>query len=591
MTGGIQVVRFELRAALDKPLYDHVRGLTRPPTAYGLDDDPVPENETDEQRTERREAQLAKLVKARLIIPLGGVGLERARKILAEHRAKNKNRRGRKAKPILDGLIAGPHPRGSSEEWTRERVEKWGKESLDWVKRDLGRDMVIVEAAIHLDETSPHLQFLAIPIEGGKLSWKAVRDAAAKRIREARGPEPGRKSRGFRDAYRVLQDDYHARVGVRYGLERGEVGSEATHRSIDRTKAAEHRARLAIVGRREAHKLGVVEEGARLIHAAVRDVHREAEDLRRRDVAEMLRGAARVVAEHERVAVRERKLPQARRLRRMRASARIRRREREAAVECRESAVQIREDTVAAAESRLRSGMVGILRSAAEFARARGRVLSQFGAVVARQAEMAETLDAEREVLAKVRTDVREAADELTRIKERQVGVFDRLLDRAKRVRDGLRARRRRQKELDAEIEAKGSELEVRRSRIVELDGLVERTRRAACDEELKRAEASDARVLAQAAAENAEARRRAASVDAGRVIRAVYSSIQLLGTTLPERLLGAFNEASARDSGQPVVDLEAELRREHEQEEEKRVRLRAGLRDSSHSRTEDGIG
>ena len=97
--------------------------------------------------------------------------------------------------------------------------------------------------------------------------------------------------------------------------------------------------------------------------------------------------------------------------------------------------------------------------------------------------------------------------------------------------------------------------------------------------------------MLAQAAAENAEARRRAASVDAGRVISAVYSSIQLLGTTLPERLLGAFNEASARDSGQPVVDLEAELRREHEQEEEKRVRLRAGLRDSSHSRTEDGIG
>ena len=431
MAGGIQVVRFELRAALDKPLYDHVRGLTRPPTAYGLDDDPVPENETDEQRTERREAQLAKLVKAGLLIPLGGVGLERARKIITEHRAKNKNRRGRKANPILDGLIAGPHPRGSSEEWTRERVEQWGRKSLDWVKQRVGPGMVIVEAAIHLDETSPHLQFLAIPIEGGKLSWKAARDAAAKRILAERAPESGRKSRGFRDAYRTLQDDYHAQVGAGYGLARGEIGSEATHTSIDRTKAAEHRAVLAERRAEEAEERSVLAEVARdaaqrraadLAHdnridselekvrekklddlraSADKEVERQGEAARvrselvaeirtlvaqrdatrveieaedqalahRREVASMLPAAARVVAAHERAAVRSGRLERTRGVRRLRTSERIRRREREAAVERREEAVAV-------AESRLRSGMVEILKTAMRFGRRVARVVS-----------------------------------------------------------------------------------------------------------------------------------------------------------------------------------------------------------------------
>ena len=48
-----------------------------------------------------------------------------------------------------------------------------------------------------------------------------------------------------RRKYRTLQDDYHAQVGQRYGLARGEIGSRATHQAIDRARAAEARAQAA----------------------------------------------------------------------------------------------------------------------------------------------------------------------------------------------------------------------------------------------------------------------------------------------------------------------------------------------------------
>ena len=212
-------------------------------------------------------------------------------------------------------------------------------------------------------------------------------------------------------------------------------------------------------------------------------------------------------------------------------------------------------------------------------------------------AELAAQLGAKRgeaastdRVLAEKREAVGAATAELDRLEKRRAGVFNRLLERATRFRQRLRSGRRRRTELEAEIEAKAREIEVRTSRIGELDGLVIRTRKAACDEELKRAAASDAKVLAQVEAEKAEARRRDASVDAVQVIRAIYHSFQLLGTALPERVLGAFGAAIARDSGRPVVDLEAELRREHEQKE-LGARLRAGLRDSPSRIAGRGLG
>ena len=98
---------------------------------------------------------------------------------------------------------------------------------------------MVAAAGWHRDEAAPHVHVLAVPRpEGGsgRIGWCAVRDAAVSRI--CGGGRAGSK-------YRVLQDDLHARVSQRFGLGRGEVGSEALHEAIDRVKAVEARTRLA----------------------------------------------------------------------------------------------------------------------------------------------------------------------------------------------------------------------------------------------------------------------------------------------------------------------------------------------------------
>ena len=102
----------------------------------------------------------------------------------------------------------------------------------------IGPESVIVTAALHRDETSPHVQAVIVPVHGGRLGWTGVRNAAAARaVREGTAdPERGRKSK-----YAALQDDYQARVGRRFGLDRGRVGSEAKLEAIDRAKAVEAR--------------------------------------------------------------------------------------------------------------------------------------------------------------------------------------------------------------------------------------------------------------------------------------------------------------------------------------------------------------
>lgn len=117
-----------------------------------------------------------------------------------------------------------------------------------------GTDKNILSAVIHLDETTPHLQLYYVPLvdEGRKKVY--AKSADGKVLRNARGsPIQAKDSRGkslyeyvplenpkicssdfwemrgSQLSYGNLQDDFHERVGWRYGLERGEVGSNKKH--------------------------------------------------------------------------------------------------------------------------------------------------------------------------------------------------------------------------------------------------------------------------------------------------------------------------------------------------------------------------
>lgn len=107
-----------------------------------------------------------------------------------------------------------------------------------WEQQDFFRDCVqffedkygeenMISAVVHLDETTPHLHLNFVPINDGRLSSKSLFD---------------------RQKLAQLQTELWEKVGKKYGLQRGKLGSAATHVS-----AAEHRAKAII---REAEECG-----------------------------------------------------------------------------------------------------------------------------------------------------------------------------------------------------------------------------------------------------------------------------------------------------------------------------------------------
>lgn len=97
-----------------------------------------------------------------------------------------------------------------------ERVRAFTDKSVEFLKERCGPNCV--EATLHMDEKSPHVQAFFVPIdEGGKLNCKHFF--------------------GSREKLRAFQDAFAAKVGP-LGLERGVRGSRATHTDVQRFYAS-----------------------------------------------------------------------------------------------------------------------------------------------------------------------------------------------------------------------------------------------------------------------------------------------------------------------------------------------------------------
>lgn len=91
------------------------------------------------------------------------------------------------------------------------------EDAARWFSARYGRDRVLY-ATVHMDETTPHMHIGIVPITAdGHLSAKTMFG---------------------REELAAIQTDFAEEVGARYGLKRGEVGSERTHLSEMRYKAA-----------------------------------------------------------------------------------------------------------------------------------------------------------------------------------------------------------------------------------------------------------------------------------------------------------------------------------------------------------------
>ena len=140
---------------------------------------------------------------------------------------------------------------------TPDAVKQFFCDCYAFVLREIGYhggDDNILSAVVHMDETTPHLQLYYVPLvdEGRKKVY--AKGADGKVLRNARGSPIQAKdsrgkslyeymplenpkicssdfweTRGSQLSYGNLQDDFHERVGWRYQLERGEVGSNKKH--------------------------------------------------------------------------------------------------------------------------------------------------------------------------------------------------------------------------------------------------------------------------------------------------------------------------------------------------------------------------
>lgn len=97
-------------------------------------------------------------------------------------------------------------------------LNQWGKDNLEWVAKEMGKENIL-NASIHLDETTPHMHILVVPRYNDKLNCRHYLGGTKYKMRE-------------------LQDNYFDRVGINYDLQRGQdkVKTNTYHDKHDLSK-------------------------------------------------------------------------------------------------------------------------------------------------------------------------------------------------------------------------------------------------------------------------------------------------------------------------------------------------------------------
>ena len=144
---------------------------------------------------------------------------------------------GPKPDHCVDFIFAGPPTYAAEDAWDEDQVKSWAEDSFAWFRKTFPEFPVAI-AAIHRDESSPHLHVTAVPETDGKLGWTRAQMAAVGKV----------SSR-----YSKIQDSYHAAV-EHHGLQRGirnadrkvkrshipltaEAGIEAARRELETGRA------------------------------------------------------------------------------------------------------------------------------------------------------------------------------------------------------------------------------------------------------------------------------------------------------------------------------------------------------------------
>lgn len=144
----------------------------------------------------------------------------------------------------LEIIFSGSHDIMTA--MSKEDLSKWANETLEWAQKQWGKENVVC-AILHVDETTPHIHMIVVPIVTGqsrRTKYMQSIDKTAKKYNidhtKLRLCMNEVYTRGKLYAY---HDNYAMEVGSKYGLERGimaEPGSKKNH-----TESIEHNRMLA----------------------------------------------------------------------------------------------------------------------------------------------------------------------------------------------------------------------------------------------------------------------------------------------------------------------------------------------------------
>lgn len=133
-------------------------------------------------------------------------GMQCVRQAVQE--AKDAKKWQKSVKPVLDVLVT--FSRDDLARLSKADQDAYFADALRFVGKAFGGDQNVLAAVVHRDESTPHMQVLMLA------------QHADKRLSSSR-------YMGNRANLSALQDDFHAAVGAKYGLQRGQKRSAAKH--------------------------------------------------------------------------------------------------------------------------------------------------------------------------------------------------------------------------------------------------------------------------------------------------------------------------------------------------------------------------
>lgn len=255
-----QVLRFETRDEIPGGLVSHLTGKSRPANA-------IPQKHLPGNRN---------------AVSVIESNLRTAREVAAT--------RSKRCKPAVDVVIAGPPPFASDDAWSDEKVEQWARYSLAWFHA-MAPKAVVAVAAVHWDESSPHMHLLVVPrTRTDEVHWSKLQAEMA-----GVAYKRGRDQRADMSA---IQTSYHQAVGQRFGLERGEIGSKKKHQAIDRMAGLDGQIKQVVRSAKQEHKAELAERKSRVKSREAKVAERErAVSVREKDLYKRERALDKTAAQ------------------------------------------------------------------------------------------------------------------------------------------------------------------------------------------------------------------------------------------------------------------------------------------------------